>query len=158
MFREQYPPEEEEERPTEITFEVGSLQPGQTYRVVLSVLEDVDGQPPANGPVRFADRDQDGLADLRPSNAQVTAVNGVPLPQGPSQTAELIAGPDGSTSVTVDNEQADGAVLVVHEVDSADRPGSGLPVDEDRAALKPFGVSGDLTWLFPAVPAEGREA
>lgn len=151
VFREQNMPDSGEDKPTEITLEISELQPGTAYRVVLSVPEDVDGQPPANGPVRFADRDDDGRADLRRSNARVTAVNGAPLAQGPQETVEVVAGPDGSVTVTVDNEQANGAVLVVYEADSA-----GLPVDENGMALEPFGASGDLTWFFPAVPASQR--
>lgn len=151
VFREQNMPGSGEDKPTEITLQISELRAGNLYRVVLSVPEDVDGQPPATGPVRFADRDDDGRADLGTSNARVTAVNGAALAEGPQQTAEVVAGPDGSAAVTVDNEQANGAVLVVYEADPADSSAR-LPVDDNGVALEPFGASGDLTWFFPAVP------
>jgi hypothetical protein len=108
VFREQNMPGEPDRNSTEIVLRVGDLEPGQRYRAVVAVPEDVDGQPPATGPVRFADRDDDGTADLRAPQARIVAVNDAPLTGGPQTETTLVADEEGRATVTVNNEQAQG--------------------------------------------------
>lgn len=156
VFREQSLSGEPDAGPTQIELRVGDLEPGQRYRAVVTVPEDVDGQPPATGPVRFADRNGDGKADLRVPDARIVAVNSAPLADGPQAETVLVADADGHATVTVDNEQANGAVFIVHPAEAAGQPDAGLAVDDRGQALEPFGVSGDLTWFFRAAPAAAR--
>lgn len=137
-----------EQPSSSIDLTVSGLDPGTVYTVRLSNIDDVDGQPPATGPVHFTDRDGDGTADLRGSQAVVVTANGHPATS--RDRADVVADRDGRIGLTVDNEHPNGAVLVVFESDAGVR---GLQVTDDGTAAEPFGASGDLTWFVPAVPA-----
>lgn len=133
---------------TTIALTVSGLEPGRGYDIVLAVPEDVVGNPPETGPARFADADNDRAADLREPEAFLALVNGQPV--DPTATAQGVADSDGRLTVTVDNEEPNSAVLVVH---GSDPTAPGLQVDESGTATESFGVSGDLVWYVQATPA-----
>jgi hypothetical protein len=136
------------EQPSTITLTASRLTPGTTYSVTLASQDDVDGNPPAIGPVRFADANGDGAADLRGVEAYIVEINGRPHTRG--NTATAVANANGQVVVVVDNDMPNPAVLVVYEPNANK---VGLQVDKDGTAAQPFGVSGDLVWFVPATPA-----
>jgi putative cell wall-binding protein/uncharacterized protein (DUF2141 family) len=114
-----------------------------TVDVALFACDDVTTAQ--DGTVTFADADNDGHADITPTDAVIAQLNGEPGTYGDHQSDVVVT--DGSITFTVTSNSEECVVGVVF--DDADND-DGLAVNAAGEPTEAFGVSGELTFAAAA--------